>query len=880
MTEITKNEDIKTQIQKIRKHCLKYFKRILFFVIVVFFTVIAVSCYLYYYKIENKINDTLYVLNNNITQQIKNVGLNDIANLFTNNIKNQMQKKQNKKISTEIIQNVAQDSIFDYNNDYKLALIKNHLHGNYNAVSLYKVKNKQATKDMHVINYIIPKLNMLMIEKNIIDNINIFIPNEFLVSIKKSINNKNIYTNVDKVCANSVKFSLENIYDKVIHSKSIYKYNKIHTIPDIYSKSCEQSNSYFVVPIVLKNKKVMLVSLFINKNAIENKIKKSYKNIIEGLFQSSDLTQTFIKNYRYYIVDQSNSIIFSNHKKRYFKDDNKVKTGIIRVAINSGLTLIQKYQFSHDIMLFYKNNEFIYFISIIISITIIFVATILYILLFMLRPATGILKNLTFAIYDNKYSYTPTPNLPVIWQQWEDILQVTMKQHSNIQKKLYKNAYYDNITNIPNKKMLLIKLEKSFKDMESINNSINIMFLKINNLHEIITNHGFYKADNILKIIVSKISKYIYVSSVDLISRISNNEFIAMFEEEEHQNSSSIKKIASDISEELYDGIDINGLNIKIDFNIGISKMPDHTSLPYWALHFAEQACLYAKKTNINYVFYKKNAQKKFSKIIKLRETVMSAIQHKEFNLYYQPQIDNITNKVVGAESFIVWEKQDGSILYPEEFIPAIEQEEDLITKLETLIMEKIAENSLLFQNIIPDITKFKLLFKIQKIQLSNISLISAIKEIVFKNKIPDNFLCFKAKESSLVHDIEFSKNILKAIKELNIKVALDNFGTGYSSISHLHSLPIDYLIINHEFIKKLETSQKSKYVLESIINLSDKLNIKIIIQGIETQKELDLINSSFDNQNYIIQGNYYSKPLPLTDFIDTINFNNMTPIK
>jgi EAL domain-containing protein (putative c-di-GMP-specific phosphodiesterase class I) len=300
----------------------------------------------------------------------------------------------------------------------------------------------------------------------------------------------------------------------------------------------------------------------------------------------------------------------------------------------------------------------------------------------------------------------------------------------------------------------------------------------------------------------------------------------------------------------------INNFKLILNCNFGIEIYPKDEKNIEKLLNFAYIALKEAKNEGINrYKFYNNEL---FIQIKSKKEAIAlieEALKNNEFILFYQPQIETKSQKIIGAESLLRI-KKDNKIIQPYKFINEIEKS-DYIYEINKIILnniEKIIEKTNL--NI-----SFNLSFK----SFNNRKITNKIIEIgqKYPNKLEIELL-----ERSLIQNTEYSKKILNKFKENNILIAIDDFGTGYSSLNYIMQFPVDILKIDLSFIQTMLTNQTSFIIVKTIINFSKELNIKTIAEGVENKDEFLILKTL--RCDYI-QGYYFYKPMDKKDFLKSI---------
>ncbi len=308
----------------------------------------------------------------------------------------------------------------------------------------------------------------------------------------------------------------------------------------------------------------------------------------------------------------------------------------------------------------------------------------------------------------------------------------------------------------------------------------------------------------------------------------------------------------------------------KIDINIGISKYPDDASNANDLLQFADNAMVDAKKTAVNsYKFYDKDLGDKLQHSQWLRNELVKAITEKTLQMYYQPQIDVISNKIVGLEALLRWQHPTAGFISPVEFIELAEKN-NLMNRVTDLALENTYREFHTLREAGISIDKMSINLSIQDFERGDL-----VKALMIQGQhysIPAHHIMLEITESLFMSNITWVVSIISQLKSLGYMIALDDFGKGFSSLNVINHLPIDLIKIDKAFVDDLFTEINSKNVVLTIIDLAKHMNKKLLSEGVETVEQVNWLR---EHGCHLFQGYYFSKPLPLNELIEFYkNFN------
>lgn len=419
------------------------------------------------------------------------------------------------------------------------------------------------------------------------------------------------------------------------------------------------------------------------------------------------------------------------------------------------------------------------------------------------------------------------------------------------EEKIIYMAYHDSLTNLPNIMYFTEQLQKSIDNKEQG----AILYLDLDNFKDINENYGHNYGDVLLRII-SELLKY-SIKNYGMVARMGGDEFFLLLPQVNKKEL--INEICHSIMEDFKNPFEVNDIETNISVSIGIAIFTEENSDKNEILKNAEIAMNYAKlKGKNNYVFYNEKLKELYLRKKKIEFGLRRAISNNEFEIYYQPQINVNSNEIKGLEALLRWESPELGKVSPEEFIP-IAEECGLICKIGEWVLKTACaqckqwvEEGFYFHKVCVNISPF---------QLENKNFISIVNRTLTDSGLKPENLEIEITEGTLIKSIEKKSKMLNELISAGVKVAVDDFGKGYSSLNYLVSLPINTLKIDKSFIDNICKEKKAYSVVECIVNLSEKLNYDVVAEGVESEEQKIKIQKLGCT---CIQGYYYSKPLPV----------------
>lgn len=428
-------------------------------------------------------------------------------------------------------------------------------------------------------------------------------------------------------------------------------------------------------------------------------------------------------------------------------------------------------------------------------------------------------------------------------------------ERKNMEKKLHRLAFYDPLTELPNRRKLEEEVNKRIEKRNKGKN-IAIVYVDIDNFKHINDSLGHTSGDELLVYVSRNLHKHVHAPN--LVARIGGDEFIIMLDN--INNKGQITTIINKLLKHLRRPWVIQNQEFFISYSMGIAISPDDGSDFETLMKKADTAMYQAKEIGKDrFVFYSDDMQEKTIKYIQTTNRLRKAIDNNEFILYYHPFIKMDSNKVIGVEALIRWNGQEKGFIPPMEFIP-IAEENGMIEEISKWVFKTAIEQKIKWEG--------KGLDLLMSINLSGKNLlqndiIHYIRNLIQEKKVNASNLQIEITETATMVNLHKAMKTISAIREMGIKIALDDFGTGYSSLNYLKNLPIDVLKMDRDFIKSIMNENEEEIIVPYVIQMGHILNLQIIAEGIETKEQESFLKK---HKCDIGQGYLFSKPIPAED--------------
>lgn len=413
-------------------------------------------------------------------------------------------------------------------------------------------------------------------------------------------------------------------------------------------------------------------------------------------------------------------------------------------------------------------------------------------------------------------------------------------------------AYYDVLTGLPNRALLLNHLKKLFIDQKSSSHSGALLFMDLDDFKTINDTKGHAVGDQILVEVAKELNAGI---KCDIIARFGGDEFVILLTDCDASH-------AGRVSEEIIDLIKtpriINDHEFTLSCSIGIAFFPEDGTDIDNLLMKADSAMYQAKEQGKDqFKFFEQSMNDQMVERLQLQKEIRQGIINKEFILHYQPQVDLKTGRVIGVEALVRWNHPSRGLLSPMYFIELAE-ETGLIIPLGEYILKIACRQSVAWEqeghrNIIMSVNMSARQF-IKK------TLVKDILKIIKETNMRPELLNLEITETLAMENLESSVKVMKRLRAKGIAFSLDDFGTGYSSLTYLKNMHINYLKIDKHFVQNIHDKNFEEVLIKAIIEIAHSMNLIVVAEGIETIEQIEALKNYNCDQ---AQGFYFCKPLP-----------------
>ncbi|MFK5970827.1 MAG: EAL domain-containing protein [Candidatus Marithrix sp.] len=430
------------------------------------------------------------------------------------------------------------------------------------------------------------------------------------------------------------------------------------------------------------------------------------------------------------------------------------------------------------------------------------------------------------------------------------------------EEKLAYLANYDTLTGLPNRSLLLERLTQAINSAKRTRQNVAVLAMDLDSFQIINDSLGHETGDNMLKKIGQRLTNIVEKLGAT-VSRIGGDEFVVMFE------TNNIVKDVSEMARCLLDNISnqivLDSHEIVVTSSMGISIYPADGKDGKILLKNADTALSRAKADGKNtYQFFTTRMNEVALERLILENQLRKVLSQNELRVYYQPQVEANSGKIIGTEALIRWQHPELGLVSPTKFIPVAE-EMGLIIPIGEWVLRTACKQNKIWQQAGFPLLRISVNMSSRQFQSDN--LLQMIKKALIDSELDPIYLELELTESVLMaKETEEINNIILLLTELRsigIKIAIDDFGTGYSSLSYLKRFPVNSLKIDRSFVKDIPIDNDDAAITKAIIALAHSLRLYVIAEGVETLEQLEFLQNQ---QCEIIQGYYFSMPLCAED--------------
>ena len=403
------------------------------------------------------------------------------------------------------------------------------------------------------------------------------------------------------------------------------------------------------------------------------------------------------------------------------------------------------------------------------------------------------------------------------------------------------DATHDGLTGLPNRSLLIERLNLAIKRVQQHDSQhFAVLLIDLDRFKIINDSLGHQAGDCLLKLITQRLRAAI--GSLDLAARVGGDEFVLLLEDID--DLSVAVRTAERVLVSFQSAIALGRQEVVVGASIGIVLGDRSYSEGLDMLRDAEIAMYSAKQAGqLGYVIFNQVMHQQVLQRLEMENALRLAIAQQELTLRYQPIVELATGRLVGFEALVRWHHPEQGMISPADFIP-IAEDTGLIVPLGTWILKTACQQLVTWQAQFPGLATLKMSVNLSVVQLKEANLVAQVEQTLAATGLAGSCLALEITESMFMEDIEVINQRLQQLNHLGIQISIDDFGTGFSSLSYLHRLSVNNLKIDRSFVSNLSESHRNLSMARTIINLSQQLGLTTIAEGIETLEQLEQLKA------------------------------------
>jgi|GEM_PF-1811324 len=421
-------------------------------------------------------------------------------------------------------------------------------------------------------------------------------------------------------------------------------------------------------------------------------------------------------------------------------------------------------------------------------------------------------------------------------------------------------ANHDTLTGLPNRHLLHDRLDQAIARAQRSQGRIAILLIELDRFKTINDSLGHSVGDHVLCETTERLLGMVRKS--DTLARLGGDEFVLLLDDADHVET--IVTLAQRLLLHIDQPIRIDSFRVQVTASLGICLFPDDALDTEGLLKCAEIAMYRAKAMGRNnYQFYTPDMNARAHEFLEMETDLRRALEEDQFVLHYQPQVDMVTGKLMGVEALLRWQHPQKGVIPPDDFIPLAEETGLIIPIGDWVLRTACAQNRAWQDAGHPPVT---MAVNISMRQFLQTDLVTEITLTLETTGLAPQFLEVEITESMLMSDFDNSLATLQALSRMGIRIAIDDFGSGFSSLSHLKLFPLHRLKIDRSFVRDLGDALQSRAIAGSIVSLAWNLGLEPIAEGVETNEQRDILCELGCRQ---AQGFLFARPLTAADLSD-----------
>jgi len=423
-----------------------------------------------------------------------------------------------------------------------------------------------------------------------------------------------------------------------------------------------------------------------------------------------------------------------------------------------------------------------------------------------------------------------------------------------VEETLRRQAQHDALTDLPNRALLHERIRATLGDLSDAPRPLALLLLDLDGFKEVNDTFGHERGDTLLRQVADRLQAV--TRADDTVARLGGDEFAVLLP---GADAAGAARVAAAIRTALDAPLPVEGLLLRVGASVGGALAPTHGLDGDTLLRRADVAMYVAKRTRQGYALYEPTQDQHSPERLALGGALRDALEQGALTLHYQPQVDLATGRVTGVEALVRWPHPAQGLIPPDRFIPLAEQTGLIAPLTEWVLAEAIRQcrawqRAGLLMGVSVNLSMWN---------LHDPTLPDRVAALLRDHGVAPAWLRLELTESALMADPERALAVVARLSGLGVGLAVDDFGSGYSSLAYLKTLPVDELKIDKGFVREMATDETDRAIVASTVALGHALGLRVVAEGIEDQATWEMLGGMGCD---VAQGYYMSRPLPATD--------------
>lgn len=434
-----------------------------------------------------------------------------------------------------------------------------------------------------------------------------------------------------------------------------------------------------------------------------------------------------------------------------------------------------------------------------------------------------------------------------------------VSQRKETEKQLEYRAYYDSLTGLPNRLLFRDRLVNSLGHARRNRVGLAVMYLDVDHFKLVNDGLGHTFGDALLADVALRLQSALRAS--DTISRIGGDEFSVLLPE--ITNTEAVAGVARKVLDSLHQPFRVEGHEIFVTASIGISCFPSDGEDAETLLKCADAALYRAKELGRNQAqLFTASMNERYVRRLALEQHLHHAIERQQLELYYQPIYDRARRRIVSLEALLRWLDPHRGVIQPSEFIQLAE-ETGMIIPIGEWVIQTACRQLRAWHD--QGLSALRMAVNISAVQLQQRGLIDIVRNALAETGLEPYMLQLEITESAAMQSFDHTMTLLHELRTMGVSIAVDDFGTGQSSLIYLKHLPIDTVKIDKEFLREVTSDETAAAIVSYVINLAHTLQLRVVAEGVETEAQYTFLRHYACD---LMQGYLFSRPLPADDVL------------